>query len=93
MLTGLYTAAAGMEAQQRHLDALANDMANVSTTGYKSERVGFHDLIYQLEGRGAGPGVRTGAGAASQLIGRNQSQGAANRMGACVQRLIPWSRS
>lgn len=76
MLAGLYTAAAGMEAQQRHLDAIANDFANVSTTGYKSLRVGFHDLIYQLEGRGAGPGVRTGAGAAATLIGRNQTQGA-----------------
>lgn len=76
MLAGLYSAAAGMEAQQNHLDALANDLANVSTTGYKSERVGFHDLIYQLAGRGAGAGVRTGAGAASMLIGRNQSQGA-----------------
>lgn len=81
MLAGLYTAAAGMEAQQRHLDAIANDFANVSTTGYKSLRVGFHDLIYQLEGRGAGPGVRTGAGAAAELIGRNQAQGALNPTG------------
>ncbi len=76
MSTALYTAAAGMEAQQNHLDALANDLANVSTTGYKSLRVGFHDLIYQLEGRGAGSGVGTGAGAASQIIGRNPTQGA-----------------
>ncbi|HVO54344.1 MAG TPA: flagellar hook-basal body protein [Solirubrobacterales bacterium] len=75
-MSALYTAAAGMEAQQNHLDQVANDLANVSTTGYKSLRVGFHDLVYQLEGRGAGPGVMTGAGAASGVIGRNPTQGA-----------------
>ncbi|HVY78176.1 MAG TPA: flagellar hook-basal body protein [Solirubrobacterales bacterium] len=76
MIGALYTAAAGMEAQQHHLDALSNDIANASTSGYKSLRVGFHDLIYQSAGRGAGPGVQTGAGAAAGIIGRNQSQGA-----------------
>lgn len=75
MLAGLYTAAAGMEAQQNHLDALANDLANVSTTGYKSLRVGFHDLLYQQAGRGGAAGVRTGSGAASGMIGRNFGQG------------------
>ncbi len=84
MLTGLYTAAAGMEAQQNHLDALANDLANVSTTGYKSQRVGFHDLVYQLEGRGAGAAIRTGAGAASGIMGRNQTQGALNQTGRAL---------
>ncbi len=46
MLEGLYSAAAGMAAQQEQLDAIANDLANVSSTGYKSERVGFKDLLY-----------------------------------------------
>jgi flagellar basal-body rod protein FlgG len=63
-----------MEAQQRHLDAVANDLANVSTTGYKSLRVGFHDLLYQQAGRG-GAGVLTGSGASSAVIGRNFGQG------------------
>ncbi len=76
MLAGLYTAAAGMEAQQSHLDALSNDLANVSTTGYKSLRVGFHDLLYQAVGMGGGPGVGTGSGAAAGVIGRNFSEGA-----------------
>ena len=35
MLEGMYTAAAGMAAQQDRLDAVAGDLANVSTTGYK----------------------------------------------------------
>ena len=76
MLAGLYTAAAGMEAQQARLDAVANDLANVSTPGYKSIRVGFRDLLYQPNGRGAGPGTQTGAGAAATTIGRDHAQGA-----------------
>ena len=46
MLEGLYSAAAGMSAQQQQLDAISNDLANVSTDGYKSERVAFNDLLY-----------------------------------------------
>ena len=76
MLAGLYTAAAGMVAQQARLDAVANDLANVSTPGYKSIRVGFRDLLYQPNGRGAGPGTQTGAGAAATTIGRDHAQGA-----------------
>ena len=40
-LDGLMTAAAGMEAQQTQLDAVANDLANVSTPGYQAEELGF----------------------------------------------------
>ena len=47
MLEGLYSAAAGMTAQQRRLDAVANDISNVNTTGYKHLRVGFRDLPQQ----------------------------------------------
>ena len=35
MLEGMYSAAAGMAAQQQRLDAIVNDIANVNTTGYK----------------------------------------------------------
>src|SRR5437868_3556000 len=46
MLDGLYSAAAGLFAQQSRMDMLSNDIDNVSKTGYKQERVGFRDLIY-----------------------------------------------
>ena len=46
MLEGLYSAAAGMSAQQEQLDAIGNDLANLSTSGYKAERVAFSDLLY-----------------------------------------------
>jgi flagellar basal-body rod protein FlgG len=41
MLSGLNTAAAGMAAQQQRMDAVANDLANANTTGYKHQRVDF----------------------------------------------------
>ena len=79
MLEGLYSAAAGLAAQQRRLDAVANDVANVSTTGYKSLRVAFRDLAYQNAGLGAGEGVDTGSGAAAWVMGRSFQQGALKR--------------
>lgn len=71
MPNGIYSAAAAMAAQQTQLDALANDVANADTTGYKSERVGFTDLLYQSEN-----GVDVGSGAAAVDLGRSFSQGA-----------------
>lgn len=76
MDTALTTAAAGMEAQQAWMDALSNDIANVSTTGYKSLRVGFRDLLYQSPGRGGAEGTATGSGAAAEVIGQDFEQGA-----------------
>ena len=76
MLDGMYSAAAGMEAQQEQIDALANDVANVSTPGYQATRVDFHDLLYSSSGAAAsGTTVATGAGAASQIVGRSQVEG------------------
>ncbi|HUO72899.1 MAG TPA: flagellar hook-basal body protein [Solirubrobacteraceae bacterium] len=79
MLEGLYMAATGMEAQQEQLNALANDMANMSTPGYQATRVGFHDLLYTTGGKATGSTVATGAGAAAQIIGRSQLQGSIQR--------------
>jgi len=75
-MEGLYSAAAGMAAQQRRLEAVANDLANLSTHGYKRTRVSFRDLVYTPTGRGGAAGVATGAGAAAELSGRSFSQGA-----------------
>src|SRR3954452_4353674 len=73
MLEGLYTAAAGMAAQQQRMDALSNDVANTNTAGYKRVRIGFRDLVYQAEGPS---GVRTGSGAAAVQVGRGFEDGA-----------------
>lgn len=47
MLRSLWTAASGMKAQQTNVDTIANNLANINTTGYKSERVEFQSLLYQ----------------------------------------------
>jgi flagellar basal-body rod protein FlgF len=44
MLRGMYTAAAGMNAVQLATDTLANNLANVSTTGFKTRRVQFQSF-------------------------------------------------
>jgi flagellar basal-body rod protein FlgG len=71
MLNGLYSAAAGLIAQQTRMDALANDISNVNTTGYKQLRLGFRDLVYNVES-----GMRVGAGAALVDGGREFQPGA-----------------
>ena len=47
MIRSLHSAASGMEAQQLHIDVVANNLANVNTTGFKKSRVEFQDLFYQ----------------------------------------------
>ena len=47
MLRALYTAATGMQAQQINIDTIANNIANVNTTGFKQARAEFQDLLYQ----------------------------------------------
>ena len=84
MLEGLHSAATGLMAQQQRLDAIANDIANVSTPGYQRLRVGFRDLVYQQAGLGAGQDVTTGSGAAATVIGRSSRPGAARETGRAL---------
>jgi flagellar basal-body rod protein FlgG len=78
MLEGLYSAAAGMQAQQQRIDTVANDLANVNTNGYKKSRVAFRDLLYVRDASG---NVQSGAGAAATTIGRSFGQGAIRETG------------
>jgi len=47
MSRALFTAATGMIAQQMNVDNIANNLANVNTTGYKKSKIEFQDLLYQ----------------------------------------------
>ena len=47
MIRSLWTAATGMRAQQTNVDTIANNLANVNTTGYKTEVNEFKSLLYQ----------------------------------------------
>ncbi|NUM57193.1 MAG: flagellar basal-body rod protein FlgG [Bdellovibrionaceae bacterium] len=57
MIKSLNTAATGMAAQQSNMDVIANNIANVSTNGFKKSRAEFEDLVYQTAKE---PGVATG---------------------------------
>lgn len=47
MFRALSTGALGMSAQQKSVDNIANNLANVSTTGYKRSTIAFQDLFYE----------------------------------------------
>lgn len=47
MVRSLWSAASGMIAQQTNLDVIANNLANVNSTGYKAETAEFKSLLYQ----------------------------------------------
>ncbi|RLB64481.1 MAG: flagellar basal-body rod protein FlgG [Deltaproteobacteria bacterium] len=47
MIRGLFTASTGMQAQQLNIDVIANNLANVNTSGFKKSRADFEDLMYQ----------------------------------------------
>jgi len=47
MIRSLWIARTGLDAQQTSLDVIANNLANVSTNGYKRARPVFEDLLYQ----------------------------------------------
>jgi flagellar basal-body rod protein FlgG len=85
MLDGLYSAAAGMDAQQQRLDAISNDLANLDTPGYQAQRVGFEDLLYNAPGAatgsGAGTGVTVGTGATVLDLGPTQVSSAVEETG------------
>ena len=53
MLRALYSSSAGMQSQQTNLDVIANNLANVNTTGFKKVKAEFQDLLYQTS-RAAG---------------------------------------
>lgn len=62
MIRSLWIAKTGLEAQQTNLDVISNNLANVSTAGFKRNRAVFEDLMYQTIRQ---PGAQVGA--ANQL--------------------------
>ncbi|KYG69377.1 flagellar basal-body rod protein FlgG [Bdellovibrio bacteriovorus] len=62
MLKSLNTAATGMAAQQTNMDVISNNIANVSTNGFKKSRAEFEDLMYQTQKE---PGAQSGMNAYS----------------------------
>src|SRR6202522_3468547 len=47
MNLALWAAKTGLDAQNTQMAVIANNLANINTTGYKAGRVAFQDLMYQ----------------------------------------------
>ncbi|MDQ6645642.1 MAG: flagellar basal-body rod protein FlgG [Pseudomonadota bacterium] len=54
MLSSLWIAKTGLDAQQTRMDVIANNLANANTTGFKTSRASFQDLMYQNKGQPGG---------------------------------------
>jgi len=68
MMRSLWTAASGMTAQQRNMDTISNNLANVNTTGYKKERMEFKSLLYEtMQSADLDPASQTGRPANLQV--------------------------
>ncbi len=59
MIRALYSSSTGMEAQQMNMDVIANNLANVNTTGFKKSKIEFQDLLYQTT---SAAGAQQGSG-------------------------------
>lgn len=84
-MRALSIAATGMAAQQTNVEVIANNLANMNTTGYKSQIAEFEDLLYQnVEQPGAQSsdantllpsGIQLGAGVRTAAVARVTTQG------------------
>jgi flagellar basal-body rod protein FlgG len=84
-MRSLSVAATGMMAQQLNVEVISNNIANMTTTGYKRRRAEFQDLLYQSERRiGAASseagtivpaGVQLGLGVKTAAVYRIHDQG------------------
>ena len=90
-MRALAIAATGMNAQQTNVEVIANNIANINTTGFKRSRAEFTDLLYQTEraagtpnrgGQDAIPeGAQIGLGVRTTAIRNLHMQGALSNTG------------
>lgn len=90
-MRALNTAATGMQAQQLNVEVIANNIANMNTTGFKRQRAEFQDLLYQTVERmgvtssDAGTivptGVQVGVGVKAGSVYRVTEQGGLSQTG------------
>ena len=96
-MRALYSAASGMSAQQVKMDNIANNLANVGTTGFKKVRESFQDLYYQQlqnpgtetsDGSQDTTGVQVGHGVQLSSLRRSFEQGGAEVTGNATDLMI-----
>jgi len=90
MIRSLWIARTGLDAQQTQLDVISNNLANVSTNGFKRSRAVFEDLLYQtLRQPGAqstqqtqiSSGLQLGSGTRPVATERIHTQGSLQQTG------------
>src|SRR5437868_3298066 len=89
MASSLFTGVTGLRVNQQMLDVVGNNLANSNTTGYKSQRVRFADLVYQTfspatqatSTNGGTDPVQVGLGARVASIDPDLGQGALEATG------------
>lgn len=87
-MKALYIASTGMSAQERNVEVISNNIANMRTTGYKRQRAEFEDLLYQqitragaqssAQGTNVPAGLEIGSGVRTVATPRVMSQGSVN---------------
>ncbi len=84
MIRSLWIAKTGLDAQQTKMDVVSNNLANVSTNGFKRSRAVFEDLLYQTlrqpgaqdaAGNQLPTGLQLGTGVRPAATERNHTQG------------------
>jgi flagellar basal-body rod protein FlgG len=90
-LRALAIAATGMKAQQTNVEVIANNIANINTTGFKRSRAEFTDLLYQVERAAGAPnrggqevipeGAQIGLGVRTAAVRNLHMQGALTNTG------------
>jgi len=90
MIRSLWISKTGMDAQQTQMDVISNNLANVSTSGFKRSRAVFEDLLYQtIRQPGASSsqqtqlptGLQVGTGVRPVATARVFTQGALQQTG------------
>ncbi len=78
MIRSLWTAATGMKGQQLNIDTISNNLANVNTTSYKTQRLEFKDLLYEtikksnlIDGQGKPVNLEVGHGVMASATTRD----------------------
>jgi len=84
-MRALYIASTGMGAQERNVEVISNNIANMRTTGFKRQRAEFQDLLYQAyrragsttssQGTTVPVGIEIGSGVKTAATPRIMSQG------------------
>lgn len=86
MLRSMYSGISGMKVNQTKLDVVANNIANVSTTAFKSSQARFKDMLYQNASNASAPSQTLGGinakqvGLGAQLSSINKMMGQGNML-------------